>query len=366
MDWAAMTMRIAGMAALTVFIPLTACSFYCFRLPRKEEEYNRILAVLGYRKEGGPAYIPTIKNEYSAFDYVLPVGLATLISLLGSIVLIAGPRFLNLNDVSLILDGPQVISKLDDTALSTKLQGMLIIGMAFVGAYIWSIQNIFRRLSTIDLPPGAYYSVGVRMIFAIFVSLMVYYSFMPLSKAAFVKQALPVLAFLTGMFPQRALHYLQERVRFSPKEEGGKIERLPLSMIQGIEMFQRVRLAEVGIDNAQNLSEANLVELLLRTPFNPKLIIDWIGQARLYLHFKADVLKLHSAGIRTIFDLKSTGEDESRLKALAEESGVPEQRLNLVYDITKKDAGIDNLLEAERKLLGWQAPGRPKKSDPGA
>lgn len=356
-----MIMRIVGIAALTLFIPLTACSFYCFRLPRKEEEYNRIIEVLGYRKEGGPAYIPTIKNEYSAFDYALPVGLATLICLLGSIVLIAGPRFLNLNEVSLILDGPDVGAKAGPE-LASKVQGMLIIAMAFVGAYIWSIQNIFRRLSTIDLPPGAYYSVGVRMIFAIFVSLMLYYSFMPLNEVAFVKQALPVLAFLAGMFPQRGLHYLQERVRFSPKEEGGKIERLPLSMIQGIEMFQRVRLAEVGIDNAQNLSEANLVELLLRTPFNPKLIIDWIGQARLYLHFKADVLNLHSAGIRTIFDLKSIGEDESRLKALAEESGVPEQRLSLVYYITKKDAGIDNLLEAERKLLGWQILRTPKKS----
>jgi hypothetical protein len=59
-------------------------------------------------------------------------------------------------------------------------------------------------------------------------------------------------------------------------------------MIEGINVFHKVRLGEVGIDNVQNLAEANVIGLLLKTPFNPSQLIDWIAQAKLYLYFKDD------------------------------------------------------------------------------
>ncbi|MDY6972300.1 MAG: hypothetical protein SV775_08220 [Thermodesulfobacteriota bacterium] len=351
MDANLFILRVMCILAIASFVPLTAVSFYKYRLRRKEEEYGKLLKALGYDDLDGPAYAPTVKNEFSASDYVLPVGFATLITFLGGIVLVFGPELANIRQVSLVLDGPQ-FSSLTDPSDHYRVRCLFIIAVSFLGAYIWSIQNLFRRLSIIDLPPSAYYSVGIRILFSISVALMLFYSFMPLGREHFIAAGLPVLAFLAGMFPQRALQYLQERVRFSPRDNESKADPLPLSMIEGVDIFQRVRLFEEGIDNAQNLAKANLVELLLRTPFNPRQIIDWIGQARLYLYFRSDILNLRRASMRTIYDLKNVGKTEDRLRALADDSGLPFERLALVYDIIKNDSDINGIEIAARKLLG--------------
>jgi hypothetical protein len=49
---------------------------------------------------------------------------------------------------------------------------VVAISILFLGAYIWSIQYIFRRMMTLDLPPGAYYSVGSRMVYSVFVAVI--------------------------------------------------------------------------------------------------------------------------------------------------------------------------------------------------
>ena len=68
-------------------------------------------------------------------------------------------------------------------------------------------------------------------------------------------------------------------------------------------LFHRVRLAEVGIDNAQNLASSNIRELIVRTPFNPLLLFDWIAQSKLYIYAKTNIKALRNASIRTNFDL---------------------------------------------------------------
>ena len=47
-------------------------------------------------------------------------------------------------------------------------------------------------------------------------------------------------------------------------------------MLEGITQFHKVRLSELGIENIQNLVKASLVELILKTPYKPRQIIDWI------------------------------------------------------------------------------------------
>src|SRR6266487_5574137 len=94
---------------------------------------------------------------------------------------------------------------------------------------------------------------------------------------------------------------------FCPDHCINRADDLPLEMIEGINIAHKIRLNEIGIDNAQNLAEANLLELLIRTPFKPRLLIDWIGQARLYIYFKNDIVNLRKSGIRTIIDLKTSG-----------------------------------------------------------
>lgn len=79
--------------------------------------------------------------------------------------------------------------------------------------------------------------------------------------------------------------------------------RLPLTMIEGVHTYDRARLDELGIEDAQNLANANFIELVVRTAFNPGQLIDWIGQAQLYTYFKDDVVALRQYQVRTVFDL---------------------------------------------------------------
>lgn len=129
-----------------------------------------------------------------------------------------------------------------------------------------------------------------------------------------------------------------------------KADELPLGMIEGINMFHRVRLSEVGVDNAQNLASASLVELMLRTPFRSSQLIDWIAQAKLYVHFKSNIGRLRDLGIRTIFDFKSVCGIDNKIPRIAQETTMSQVLLESVYQQIKDDPRIAALSEARDKL----------------
>lgn len=360
-------MQITGVLVVAGFIPATAFSFYQFRLPKKEEEYKEIVNRLGQNDEGNSysaIYSPNIKSEYDPKDYIVPVSLATIVCTLCTMVLIMGTNFVKIpGDISLILMGPTIADGIDDPQLSSQLNGMLIISMAFMGGYIWTIQNLLRRLATIDLPPSTYYSIAIRILMAVFVALLFYYYFKPTlattvtgvanDEMQMSMELLTVFAFFAGMFPQRAMQYMQEHTRLPWRHEEKGADPLPINMIQGAGVFQRLRLAEVGIDNAQNLASANLIELLLRTPFNPRQLIDCIAQAKLYIHFKSDVMQLRKYGIRTSFDLITVGKQENRLNDLSAQTDIPLIHLQNVFEIMLADSDVDMLQRAHTHLSGF-------------
>ncbi|MDY6981087.1 MAG: hypothetical protein SV201_14520 [Pseudomonadota bacterium] len=364
-----LSMQLIAVLVIAGFIPATAFSFYQFRLPKKQEEYEEIVSRLGKNNGEGNSstiYSPNIKNEYDPKDYVVPVSLATVVCILCAIVVVMGARFVETPEgmrISLILMGPAVAEGLEDPQTISQLNGMLIIAMAFMGGYIWTIQNLLRRLATIDLPPSTYYNIAIRIMMAVFVALLLYYFFRPGAKTvadALSADEIPrnmeyltVLAFFAGMFPQRALQWLQEHLRLPWRHEEKGADPLPINMIQGAGVFQRLRLAEVGIDNSQNLASANLVELLLRTPFNPRQLIDWIAQAKLYIYFKSDVMKLRKYGIRTAFDLITVGTNGDRLEELATHTGMPLIHLQNVLEIMQSDSDIEMLQCANKHLSGF-------------
>ena len=125
---------------------------------------------------------------------------------------------------------------------------------------------------------GTFYAAGVRIIFASLVALVLSWF---LEGTPGKEHILPVVSFLTGMLPEQALLYLQERSRIFANAGAARSRELPLTAIEGINTFHKVRLGEVAIDNVQNLAEVNLMELLLRTPFpsQPAHRLDCPGQA---------------------------------------------------------------------------------------
>lgn len=360
---------VLGVIILASFIPATAYSFFTSRLIKKESEFKEMLHQLGYSDGKGPAYLPSLQSEYEHRDYYLPVGFATIITIICAITLNFGTQMFHHPELNLILHGPS-IAFIEDLQPGEKdsLFTVMIIAFAFTGSYIWSIQYLFRRLATVDLTPGAYYGVGVRIIFSIFVALMLYYfltggnisnTIDPSSNSSTASvfaspSMLALYAFVAGMFPQRALQYLKDKITFTRTNSKLKADSLPLEMIEGIGLFERTRFLEVGIDNAQNLAQSNFIEMIIRTPFNPREIIDWIGQARLYLAFKGDIQLLRSVGIRTIFDLKViAGTDcEENLQRIAKLSnGIPLEKLQIICKIIEQDDDIVELQRALTKLV---------------
>lgn len=91
-----------------------------------------------------------------------------------------------------------------------------------------------------------------------------------------------------------------------------------LTKLEGINLYNRARLLEEGIENIENLAHHNLMELIARTRIPTPRLVDMFDQAILYLHLglEADEKEengskgkddprdlLKSLGVRTATDL---------------------------------------------------------------
>jgi hypothetical protein len=347
MEWERIVMLVLGIAVLCAFFPFSVISFHKHRLPKKRREYQRIRRILGKGKGAGEEELSqeVFREEYKGTDYILPVFFVTLFCALGFWVLFAGKPPIVLSGI--FAGG---FGETDPGSLPYYHLSLVAIAMAILGSYVWSIQYVSRRLTTLDLSPGAYYSIGTRIIFASFVSVTVHHfiQFMNLNSRNELLQLLPVIAFFTGIFPQRAMQYIQEKLIIF-KRLGKGAHELSLDMIEGMNLFNKVRLSEVGIDNAQNLAEANLEELILKTPFTPGLLLDWIAQAKLYVIFKDRISGLRKAGVRTVLDfLAACGKDG--FGTLAKLSEIPDEQLATVYQVISEDPDVASMSRARKNL----------------
>ena len=347
MEWERIILMVLGIIVLCSFFPFSVISFQKYRLPKKRREYERIREILGKNDNTGEEETlqHLFREEYKGRDYILPAFFVTLFCALGFWVLFSDKPPIILTGISAGGFGDTSSGPLPYAQLS-----LVAIGMAILGSYVWSIQYIARRLINLDLSPGAYYSVGTRIIFATFVSLTFHHlieSMRPEARKEML-ELLPVIAFFTGVFPQRATQYIQEKLLVFKKLGKGAHE-LPLKMIEGINLFHRVRLSEVGIDNAQNLAEANLEELIRKTSFNPRLLIDWIAQAKLYLIVKAQISSLRRVGVRTVLDFQAAGAGEG-LSTMAKLSEMSEEQLATMHRVISEDPDVLTMARARKNL----------------
>jgi hypothetical protein len=341
--------KLAVVVVLSSFMMLSAVSFFRFRLKKKERDFDRIMRILGLHEDNAAVFSPSIKSEYSAADYLLPVSFATVVCLAGFGFAFFARELVTVNTdrQNLLLSGIAV-GVAEGDLQQLRWQSAFVLVVAFLGGFIWSAQAIIRRLITADLSPGTFYGAGVRMIFASLVALVLSWL---LRDTPGREQTLPVLAFLTGMLPEQALLYLQDRSKIFSNDAAARSRELPLTMIEGINTFHKVRLGEVAIDNSQNLAEANLIELLLRTPFPPNQVIDWIAQAKLHVFVKDDIEKLRAIGIRNAFDF--VAECRERVEAVAAETHLPKIQIAVVYDRLSDDPSIPALWRFRSLLSGF-------------
>ncbi len=169
----------------------------------------------------------------------------------------------------------------------------------FFGAYYFAINMIVRRYIRGDLQPKTYSIITARL-------LVVLVSAAVLSAAPDSGWVVWIFMFLIGVVPETFIVYLRETVVapvFTSKRI--PIDRLPLTRLEGIDLYDRARLEEEGIGNLDNLAHADLVDLMINTSIPSAQLVEWLDQAALYL--RAHTLALDAAATAATREIPTPG-----------------------------------------------------------
>lgn len=346
--------RVAVVVVLMLFIPFTAVSFYVVRRDVRRRQLREDCRALGLDYEH---YYHIYKRETRESHFLYAVSFTSVVTLLGLTAVMLGME-LGLNEKpNLLLLG--AFESANPEAIEAYQTGtLLFFGMAFLGAYLWGLQHILHRYYTSDLVPAVYYGLGTRMIFAAIIALMIYHMLPDIADPGTAETGigssfLPALAFMIGIFPQRALQYLTDRLNAVLSPVQRRARELPLELVQGISVNDRLRLAEEGIESCFDLANAEFVQLLFTTPYQPLELIDWQLQARLVLYFGPTAEEMRDHGVRTITDLKLL--DDAAAVELAEKTSATKATVEMARRRAREDGSVEFLESLRRTLLAGHA-----------
>lgn len=341
---------------LYLFLPLTALTYYFSRRQRRVIEVDRMLAILNVEPSYAKAYLPDALPTY-----VWAVGYASIISCIG-LVLLFFSREIGLSN------GEFPTVTMADVEFPQK-GSRIVFAMAFLGVYLSGLQHIYRRYAASDLSPTLYYGFSMRVIFAAVVAMVIYNAYSALSggdgpDGGITANIWPALAFLIGIFPQRGMRYLSDKVPMLSQANDPSVRPAPLEMIEGIESHDVLRLEEVGVDTCYDLATADFVPLLLKTPYSGRQLIDWILQAKLCVYFGEGVKELRRFGIRTLVDLETLTPEE--IETLPQDTSVTSTVLARAIASARTSPEIIRLREVGQ-LLGmfWGRSERPATGESG-
>jgi hypothetical protein len=315
------SVKLAMIAILTSFLPLNALTYQRFRSCRKRAKVERIMKLLKLEDDARARFLENRPGRFLCGAVLY----ASLVTVLGLTILLFGKHF-----------------KLGEDWGGGST--WLMFGMGFLGGYLWGIQYLLRRYSTDDLNPGVYHALSVRMVLAGVLSAIIFHAYGALAGSeapGLDANVWPALALILGMFPQRGIAWIRDRVPFLSDDQAPGLKNAPLELVQGITFHDRVRLEEEGIENCHDLATADFVPLVINTPYSARALTDWMLQAKLCIYAPEAMVNLRQQGIRSIVDLASLNEEA--LKALAEATAVTKSALERAQRSLTTDLGIDRL-----------------------
>ena len=278
------------------FIGIYPLSYVAYRAFREKAQRKRLkddFRLLGLVSED--ELDETVDNLYLTVYSPIQFIVYILLILIFSIVILTG--FLS----------HAVLSFADRNTLT-------LVFFAFLGAYVFSIQELVRRYNTFDIQPQVYSSIFMRMVIAVVIT-FVGTAVINISAGQMVVQGenaqsdpsawAAILAFVIGIFPKRGLRWFTQRSNSVLGGSADTTSERPLEKIIGISTWHEARLLEMGIDDAQNLATADIRRLLLTTQFDTQEIIHWIDQSILYVKVGDKIDRYRDIKVSTFSELRA-------------------------------------------------------------
>lgn len=217
----------------------------------------------------------------------------------------------------------------------------------FLGAYAFAVSMLVRRFYQSDLRPSAYATVVLRIVLVMLIVIVLHQLFAVTAAASPVtNQSEMVVAFVVGFFPLIGLQALQ---RAAAKVLHVFVPQLapdyPLDQLDGLNIWYEARLVEEGVEDMQNLSTMNLVDVILHTRAPVGRLIDWVDQAFLLIH------------------LDCADRDELAAARKATDPGQLNPRNGAVTRVALRRVGVRSATDL-LKTFGPDAPGSPGGSAP--
>jgi hypothetical protein len=256
-----------------------------------------------------------------------------------------------------------------------------VLEFGFLGAYAFAVSMLVRRYYQSDLRPSAYATVVLRIILVLLFVTALHQLFAVTSSGnSIAGQSELVVAFVVGFFPLIALQALQRAAAkvlhvFVPQVAPD----YPLDQLDGLNIWYEARLAEEGVEDMQNLTTMNLVDVILHTRAPVGRLIDWVDQAFLLIHLEAtdrsDLARARTArgaavgsgaatrlalrriGVRCATDLLKTFSADGPARASSPDAlkarGLDPDQLELLARLLRAERGLD-------PVWNWKNGGAPR------
>jgi len=182
-----------------------------------------------------------------------------------------------------------------DGSVGFPASATLPVVITFVGAYLFNMGLIVRRLYLYDLNDNLFWGSMNRLLLSIGVAICLAVAFPD------EKHNMTLVYFATPFILNKVLiGILHSATAWLSKvlNRAGQQADIPeLQQVCGINIWKEYRLEEEGIEEVQNLATADVIELAVKTHYNLRTLIDWIDQAIVLTRFGGKTQKMKDAGV---------------------------------------------------------------------
>lgn len=349
---------------LSIFLSLLPAMICVVKNSTGRRQLDRLGNLAGFPVGRTTAYRTAVSHVRSAGtveadgDFGPPMFVYFFIAFAGFIAFLIGFTFQDLFKIpSVLLAGAHPLA--DEVSLKTyQSTTFVVISMAFIASYVYSLGRLLDRVNNNDLYPISLYYYAARMVIACAVAAVVRHSANALGVEN--SEMLLLIGFGIGFAPDLFIVAVTRRAFQAVKIWGSRGDpasatrppSLPLLMIDDLSRDKIDRLSELGIDNAQVLARQNPLLLLPRLPYDLGLLVDWIGQAQLYVLVKDKALeKLRAIYIRDVFDLRIRLASETARPAVCKALGIEEGEAASLEEQLDRDPTFQRLAEVRQALL---------------